>query len=128
MNEFEKVALEFLGEKEKERIVRGLKETDDLSSEQCQNLRDAISNLSEEKKNELEQRIKTLEDDEQMNIAGGRGGSPIGKPPMRIGNPAIAKYGAPPPHYLNPIVPRPPHPFKRPGKPMNGENLETPKE
>ena len=101
MNKFEKVALEFLGEKEKERIVGGLKETDDLSSEQCEKLKQAVSNLSEE---------------EQTQISAGckQKGQPNQKSSKqfhleRFGPPAI-KYGGPQPRVS--LNPRRTHPTK----------------
>ena len=62
MNKIEKRALNALRKEEKEKIAGGVKDTDDLSKEQCENLKNAVSALSES---------------EQMQIAGGDFKEPI---------------------------------------------------
>ena len=62
MNKIEQRALDALGKEEKEKIAGGVKETDDLSKEQCENLKNAVSALSES---------------EQMQIAGGDSQEPV---------------------------------------------------
>ncbi len=57
MNKTEKRAFGVLGEKMKEQIAGGVKEDEALTSEQCQKLRIAVSQLSEE---------------DQIKIAGGK--------------------------------------------------------
>ena len=80
MNETEKRALKILGQKKTHQIIGELKESANLNNEQCENLRNAVSNLSET---------------EQLQIASGTG------TPKKIDvtklstTPILIGYGAP---------------------------------
>lgn len=80
MNETEKKAFEILGEKAKEKIAGGVREDEALTDKQCSELREAVSELSE---------------DDQLQIAGGKKGKaiPINKKP--IVPDAFVMYGGP---------------------------------
>ncbi|MDO4199442.1 MAG: hypothetical protein Q4D57_01600 [Clostridia bacterium] len=82
MNETEKRAFEVLGEEEQQKIAGGVKEDEALTSEQCQKLRIAVSQLSEE---------------DQIKIADGKDAHKIKIPGIisRASMVAIG-YGAPP--------------------------------
>jgi len=92
MNETEKRAFEVLGEEEQQKIAGGVKEDEALTSEQCQKLRIAVSQLSEE---------------DQIKIAGGKDAHEIkyqNIPEIIRASKVAIGYGAPP--LLQAIPPR----------------------
>ena len=93
--------MEIIGEKEKEKITGGTKNITDLSKEQCEKLRRAVQDLSEDEQlkiaggaNEIDSAVKK-ETIEAMNESRGRKFNPA----------IVIAYGFPFPHAPETITP-----------------------